>query len=258
MSLLARFLVAWLLLSLAVHAEPVKVRKAPTPPKNLTQDFVDADLVEVIKVLGGSMNRNTYVGPTVKGVVNASFVDTPALEALELILGGYPEFEYRLLDGPNSPVLVVAVPECEPECVPELRVIPEGSVRQAFVLENAPSARMVDFLSGQYPQVLFAPHQTLNGFWATGSDEDLLKITDEVQALDRPFPPPKRIKRSFRVKHSDLDEARALLALVPDVEYSVNTRRRLLVMVGSEGAIDQALELLRALNHVSEATWFLE
>ena len=44
---------------------------------------------------------------------------------------------------------------------------------------------MMGFLQGEYPNVEFIPHPTMNGFYAVGSREDILKLKEEVPELDR-------------------------------------------------------------------------
>lgn len=43
--------------------------------------------------------------------------------------------------------------------------------RMDYLLEQAPSTKVLDFLKGRYPDVEFTPHPTMNGFYARGSGQ---------------------------------------------------------------------------------------
>ncbi len=242
----------------ALRARKAPRREAPKQ-KLVTLDFVNADLVFVLKVLAKEMNRNIYVGPTVQGSVTVTLKDVPVEGAMALILQMQEnEYDYKLLDGPVLPTIVVAAPEKLEEVADDIlrdsnvreAVLPENSVRMEYLLEEAPSAKVVDFLTGQYPKVKFTPHPTMNGFYANGSKEDLLQIKRELATLDRvPEPPPPPLREFLPVKYGDINEIRSLLsALVPDVSYNVDTRLKVLIAEGSPGAIDQVREMLAELD----------
>lgn len=55
-------------------------------PKLVTLDFVNADLVYVIKILAKEMGRNVYIGPGVEGSVTVTLKSVPVDGALALIL----------------------------------------------------------------------------------------------------------------------------------------------------------------------------
>ncbi len=231
-------------------------KRAPKPKQRLvTLDFVNADLVYVIKVLAKEMNRNVYVGPTVDGSVTVTLKNVPVEGALNLILKMQEnEYDYKVLDK----TIVVAAPEKLAEIPDDILdpgnmrepLLPEDTVRQEFLLEKAPSAKVVDFLAGQYDRVKFTPHPTMNGFYAQGSKNDILQIKREVPNLDRvPEPPPPPLREFLSVKYGDINEVRTLLStLIPDVQYNVDTRLSLIIAEGSPGAIDQVKELLAELD----------
>ena len=238
----------------------LRARKAPkrAAPKQklVTLDFVNADLVYVLKVLAKEMNKNIYVGPTVAGSVTVTLKNVPVEGAMALILQMQEsEYDYKLL-GYNT--VVVAAPEKLDEVADNIldddqvktREVPEDAVRMEYLLEEAQSAKVVEFLKGEYDRVKFTPHPTMNGFYATGSKDDLLQIKRELGNLDRvPQPPPPPLREFLPVKYGELGELRALLGtLVPDVQYNVDTRQNLLIVEGSPGAIDQVRELLAELD----------
>lgn len=87
--------------------------------------------------------------------------------------------------------------DASPEMTPSLRDASvstnprEDKMRMEYLLEEAPSLKVIDFLSDQYERVKFTPHPTLNGFYAEGSREDLIQIKRELTNIGRyPEPPP--------------------------------------------------------------------
>jgi len=240
----------------ALRARKAPRRPAGPPQKLVTLDFVNADLVYVLKVLAKEMNRNIYVGPTVAGSVTVTLKNVPVEGAMALILQMQEnQYDYKILD---YKTMVVAAPEKLAEVANDIldpskqktREVPPDAIRMEYLLEQAPSAKVVDFLKGEYEAVEFTPHPTMNGFYARGSKEDLLQIKRELANLDRvPEPPPPPLREFLPVKYGDIAEIRGLLGtLVPDVQYNVDTRQNLLIVEGSPGAIDQVRELLAELD----------
>lgn len=243
----------------------LRARKAPrrpkAPPQKLvTLDFVNADLVYVLKVLAKEMNRNIYVGPTVAGSVTVTLKNVPVEGAMALILQMQEnEYDYKIV---GSNTIVVAAPEklaeIEASILDSDRVadkeVPDGAVRMEYLLEEAPSAKVVDFLKNEYPRVKFTPHPTMNGFYALGSREDLLQIKRELSNLDRvPEPPAPPVREFLPVKYGELSEVRGLLgSMVPDVNYNVDVRQSLLIVEGTPGAIEQVRELLAELDRPAD------
>ena len=248
-----------------VSALRARARKAPrrpkAPPQKLvTLDFVNADLVYVLKVLAKEMNRNIYVGPTVGGSVTVTLNNVPVEGAMALILQMQEnEYDYKILD---YNTVVVAAPEKLSEVADDIfnpdkikeAVVPENAIRMEYLLEEAPSAKVVDFLTDEYARVKFTPHPTLNGFYANGSREDLLQIKRELANLDRvPEPPAPPTREFLPVKYGDIGEIRGLLGtLVPDVQYNVDARQNLLIIEGAPGAVEQVREALARLDRPSD------
>lgn len=240
----------------------LRARQAPrlpkTPPQKLvTLDFVNADLVYVLKVLAKEMGRNIYVGPTVQGSVTVTLKNVPVEGAMALILQMQEnEYDYKILDGPSTRTVVVAPPDKLAEIADDILgktkgpKIAKDAVRMEYLLEEAPSAKVLEFLKGSYPNVEFTAHPTMNGFYARGSREELLQIKRELANLDRiPEPPPPPLREFLTVKYGDVNDVRTLLStLVPDVVYNVDTRLNLIIAEGSPGAIDQVRELLAEID----------
>jgi len=232
----------------ALRRRPAPRRHAPT--KLVTLDFVNADLVYVIKILAKEMGRNVYIGPGVEGSVTVTLKSVPVDGALALILKMQEnDIGYKLI---NYNTLIVAAPEKINQIEEDIlgknfapkRMV--DGVRQEIILEKAPAAKVISFLQGQYKNVEFIPHPTMNGFYVRGSKADVLSIRSEVPNLDKvpdPVAPPQR--EFIKIKYADLNEAKSLLAtLVPDVQMNVDSRQTTLILEGAPGAIEQAKELL--------------
>lgn len=173
---------------------PTALRRRPTPRRRsnpaalVTHEFVDADIVDVIKVLARAMGRNVYIGPGVDGRVTMDLKSVPADGALALILQQQErDIRYKLI-GYNT--LFVAQPDkidCLEDEILGKPFAPRrklGVIRQEFLLESASAAKVMGFLQGEYGDVEFIPHPTMNGFYAVGSREDILKLKEEVPKLD--------------------------------------------------------------------------
>lgn len=244
-------------------------RRARPRTKLVSLDFVNADLVYVIKVLAKEMGRNVYIGPGVEGSVTVTLKSVPVEGALALILKMQEsDFEYKIVsNGTGGQTLIVAPPE-KLATIPDdiftstaggvgtnqVNIPPGEGVRQEILLEKAPAAKVMEFLQGQYKNVQFTAHPTMNGFYVYGLRKDVLQIKAEVPNLDRiPEPPPPPQREFVAVKYGDINEIKALLAtLVPDVQYNVDTRQNILILEGAPGAIDQVKELLAELDRPTE------
>ena len=59
-----------------------------------------------------------------------------------------------------------------------------------YLLEEASCAKVLETLKGALPEVHFTAMPNLNGFYATGSESEQLKIQIKLLYLDRVPPPP--------------------------------------------------------------------
>jgi len=237
----------------------VAPRRSRPRSKMVSLDFVNADLVYVIKVLAKEMGRNVYVGPGVEGSVTVTLKSVPVEGALALILKMQEnEFDYKLVE-PNT---IIVAPKEKLGTIPDDILqkgpvgpqVPRDAIRQEILLEKAPAAKIISFLETQYKNVKFQAHPSMNGFYVTGSRKDVLQIKSEIGSLDRvPEAPPKPEREFIRVNYGDLNEVKSLLAvLVPDVQYNVDARRNTLILEGNPSAIEQVKELLDQLDRPND------
>ncbi len=164
--------------------------------KRVTLSFQTADLVSVLETLAKEMGAYSYISPTTRGTVTLDLRELPAEEAVRQVLASQKgQYVFVLLE--DVPVraartLVVATPE---ELVELLKcsagIGPAAEItRMEFILEEAPAARVLDFLKTQYTDVEFTPHPFMNGFYARGPRSELLHIMRNIRNLDWSWCPP--------------------------------------------------------------------
>lgn len=240
-----------LLLSLFICG---KVWALPTPRNRVTLSVKDADLVCVLRVIAEQAGGKLWVDSTVQGSVTAELYDLSSAGAVRLVLAQQTqnyEFGFRK-NGSGPCFLIVGAPGVlsVKEAESALPRVPPGAMRMEYILEDVPSEKALDYFRSAHPDVEFIPHDTLNGFYARGSREDLLQIKRVLLARDRvsgPDSPP--LVEFLSVRNGDISEVRKLLmTLIPYVRYDIDTRLNLIRAEGSLGAIDQVREVLAELN----------
>lgn len=100
---------------------------------------------------------------------------------------------------------------------------------------------MVRWLADKYKLIHFLADE--DGFEATGPPELLAAMESDLFLLDQ-----VGFQKEVEIKHGDLNEAKSLLGtLVPDVFIEVSGPSCLMI-VGTPGAVEQALELIDQLD----------
>lgn len=228
--------------------------RPPAPIKTVNLDFVNADLVYVIKILAKEMGRNVFIAPDVTGSVTVTLNKVPPEGALALILRMQEnDYNYKLVGN----TIVVATPEKLDQISDDILTRGQtaaaprtGLISQEFLLEAAPAAKVVEFLKTQFPLVEFTQHPTMNGFFARGTRQELRDIKAQLPNLDRvpdPLPPPRR--EFIPIKYGAPRDIQNLAkTMVPDLQYNVDERLGLLIVEGSDAAIEQLQELLATID----------
>ncbi len=212
-------------------------------------DLVDADLIQVVKVLAKEMHRDLYIGCGVEGRVSLSLRDVAPEAALDMTLK-MSKTSYKLT---SDHLIIVAAPEkldqidediLRYSCLHKI----SDQMRCEILCEYTPAAKIIGFLQTQFKNVEFIPHPTMNGFYVVGSRADILAIKNDVPNLDHvPDVPPPPISRFVKINYGDPNEVKSLLVtLVPDVEMTIENGG--FILAGSPGAIDQAMELIDQLD----------
>ena len=231
-----------------------KVAKKAAPVKTVNLELVNADLVYVVKYLAKEMGRNVYVAPDVAGAVTVTLNKVRPEGALALILKMQEvPYDYKLIDN----TIVVATAE-KLSTVSDNILNPKtasakmakNAVTQEFFLEVAPAAKIMEFLGGQYPDVTFTAHPTMNGFYARGTAEDLKAIKAALPNLDQMPPAPPAPRREYLpVNYAKVaDMATAIKSLVPEAQVIPDERLSLLIVEGSDEIISRVEEVLANLD----------
>ena len=233
---------------------PKKVAKKAAPVKTVNLELVNADLVYVVKYLAKEMGRNVYVAPDVAGAVTVTLNKVRPEGALALILKMQEvPYDYKLIDN----TIVVATSEklstvsdniLNPKTASAK--VAKNAVTQEFFLEAAPAAKIMEFLGGMYPDVVFTPHPTMNGFYAKGTVEDLKSIKAALPSLDQVPPPPPAPRREYMpVNYAKIaDMATAVKNLVPEAQVVPDERLSLLIVEGTDDVIARVEEVLANLD----------
>lgn len=223
--------------------------------------FHNTDLVQTLRILAKTIGAKAQIGPGVQGSVTIELEKIAANEAIRQILALQEQkFDYRLLSAPeltlvvDTPEALASIPKFAGGPEPDEVRLPANSIRMEYLLEEAPAAMVVDFLKDEYSQVEFTLHPTLNGFYASGSREDLLQIKRELGHGGRaPGPPPPPLRERLPVRHGDIHEIRSRLKeLVPDVVYNIDLLENVLTVEGPPGAIDMVREMFVELDRPEE------
>ncbi len=235
----------------ALRAQRPKPRPAP-PRKTVSMDFVDEDLVYVIKALAQEMGRNVFVATDVEGTVTVTLNKVEPEGALALVLK-MNDYAYKIVDN----TIVVATEEklatiADDILTPRTRstVKRTNLISQEFQLESATAAVVMEFLKKQYPDVEFTQHPTLNGFFAKGTRNELRQIKGSLPSLDQvpaAAPPPRR--EFIPVNYGEGGKVLELVGkFVTDATCTLDDRLGVLIVEGSDEAIGQVRDLLAEID----------
>jgi len=202
-------------------------------------DFVNADLIYVLKILSKEMDMNLVTDQSVKGSVTMTLKDVPAAGAFNLVLkiSGY---EYKQVDR----TLVVGSKETLDRINADTLGIHMTAVgKQAILpipLEHAKAASVADTIKGVYPGVDVQVQADQNFVIVRGQKDQLRDIKDFVQKLDVPPPPPVVLKTEVvPIKYSTVQTTLQLSkTLYPSLNYNVEDRLNSLIVTGNEHDIE--------------------
>jgi len=202
-------------------------------------DFVNADLIYVLKILAKEMDMNLVTDQTVKGSVTMTLKDVPASGAFNLVLkiSGY---EYKQVEH----TLVVGSKETLDRINADtlgVHMVPVG--KQSILpipLEHAKAASVADTIKGVYPGVDVQVQADQNFVIVRGQKDQLRDIKEFVQKLDVPPPPPVVLKTEIvPIKYSTVQTVLQLSkTLYPSLNYNVEDRLNSLVVTGNEHDIE--------------------
>jgi len=232
-----------------------KVKYAP-PVKTVSLDFVNADLIYVLKILAKEMNMNLVTDQTVKGSVTMTLKDVPAEGALKLILK-LSGFEYKILDHTilvGSQDTINKIPndilqsqnaspkEHKPKGPPTTLVIP---------LEFAKAADAESSIRSNFPDLDVKQVPGQNMLMVKGPKEDVLGAKSLAASLDRPPPPPPPAPEVQVVRVNYHEAAQLLQILKPmftDLAFNLDTQLNAFIVSGNPESIQALKDMLAKID----------
>lgn len=166
-------------------------------------------LRDVVTKLAKDIGAEAVFGNSVNGEVTIELRDVTAKQALQQILAlQEKELRFKFLKHPRLRIVVAPPDELARICE-----IQRNRFRMEYLLEDAPAAIVLEYLKKEYEEVKFTVHPKMNGFYATGSSEDLIQIKRDLQSLDSvPEPPPPPLRESIPPKYSNINKLKGHLS----------------------------------------------
>lgn len=216
-----------------------KRRGAASSGKKVSLDFVNADIIYVLKILAKEMKLNLVTDSTVKGSVTMSLKDVAPNAAMQLILriAGY---DYKVFGN----TLVVGASDTINKIPSDImgRVLPNAQDQSVLPipLENAKAASVAETIKGVYPEAKITVQADQNFVVVTAPKSQLRDIKEFVQKLDVPPPPPVVLKTEIvPVRYGAVQTVLGLAkALYPSLNYSVEDRLNALIVTGQDRDIE--------------------
>jgi type II secretory pathway component GspD/PulD (secretin) len=222
-------------------------RRYTSANRHVSLDFVNADLIYVLKILAKEMNVNLVTDSTVKGSVTMSLKDVPASSALQLILK-IAGFDYKLFGNTlvvGSAETIAKIPNDIMN--PNQRPLPGGQKQPVLPipLEHAKAQSIAETIKSVYPDAKVTVQADQNFVVVTAGAAQLRDIKEFVQKLDVPPPPPVVLKTEIiPIKYGDVQTVLQLAKTLYGTNLSFNVESRLnsLIVTGQ----DKDIEALKA------------
>jgi len=220
------------------------VHRYACPRHTVSLDFVNADLIYVLKILAKELNLNLVTDNTVKGTVTMTLKNVSPSFALAMILK-IAGFESTVT---NSTLVVGGA-----DTISKVQTIPVtqdfGAHRRPpgilpIPLEHAKAASVADTIKSVYPDAKVTVQADQNFVVVTAPGDQLRTIKEFVQKLDVPPPPPVVLKTEIvPIKYATVTTTLALAkSLYPMLNYAVEDRLNSLIVTGQ----DKDIEALKA------------
>ncbi|MGV8119723.1 MAG: secretin N-terminal domain-containing protein [Candidatus Xenobiia bacterium LiM19] len=231
-------------------AAPAKPRapKKPAAPKEklVSMDFVNADLIYVLKILAKELNYNIVTDPSVSGAVTMTLKNVPANGALNIIvkMSGY---DYKIVGN----TMIVGDEKTLSKIPSNIMGVKKGhEVTQVIPLENAKPGDVQSVLASNYPDAKIQPDSRLNALIVTADESTIKQMKALASQLDVDVPePPKPKTEVIPLKAATArDIATTLQKLVPTLSYNTDERLNALIVTGDDASITQLKDYLEELD----------
>ncbi len=231
----------------AAPAKPRPPAKPAAPKEKLvSMDFVNADLIYVLKILAKELNYNIVTDPSVSGAVTMTLKNVPARGALNIIvkMSGY---DYKIVGN-----TMIVGDEKTLAKIPNniMGMRKDNQVTQVIPLENAKPGDVQAVLASNYPDAKIQPDSRLNALIVTADPNTIKQMKVLASQLDVPMPdPPKPKTEVIPLKAATArDIASTLQKLVPTLSYNTDERLNALIVTGDEASITQLKDYLEELD----------
>lgn len=229
-----------------------KARKKAKPLKLVSLDFVNADLIYVLKLLAKELSVNLVTDSSVTGSVTMSLKDVSAQTAMNIIIA-LNGFKQKKLGN----ILFVGSEDTMNVVTPDLIVIePQGDWKvQVFNLENISPSSAISAIKGQFPMIL-AKEGGPTSVIVQAPGKEVSEIRGIIAGIDVPAPAPvaaPSIKMEVvRLKYAQAADITTVLTNLlgdekPEI-MEVDKRINALVFKGEEDAISAAKKYLAELD----------
>jgi len=231
------------------YAPVAAKKKAPAvpPEKMVSMDFVNADLIYVLKILAKEMNLNIVTDPTVSGAVTMTLKNVPASGALNIIvrMSGY---SYKVVGN----TMIVGDEKTLAKIPNNIMKVKKvgGEVTQVIPLENAKPGDVTPILSSNYPDARIQPDTRLNALIVTSDPDTIKQMKTLASQLDVqvPAPPPPKTEVIPLKAATSRDVLATLQKLVPTLSYNTDERLNALIVTGDDASITQVKDYLDELD----------
>jgi len=247
---------------LVVAYQPIPKKKVihTAPVRKVSLDFVNADLIYVLKILAKEMDKNLVTDNTVKGSVTMTLKDIPAEGALKLILK-LSGFEYKYLGDGNNTILVGSadtvsktpndILNTAPTAGPTVHHSHQPITQLVIPLEFAKAGDVMSTIQSQFPDVQATQVPGQNMVMVKGHKDDVLAAKSLASGLDRPPPPPPPAPE-VQVVHVNYGDASALLQILKpmfsDISFNLDTRLNAFIVSGNPESIQALRDMLAKID----------
>jgi len=230
-----------------------KRKKRVKPVKLVSLDFVNADLVYVLKLLAKELNVNLVTDQTVTGSVTMSLKNVSAQTAFNIIVR-MNHFHMKKMGN----IVFVGSEETMQALTPDVIAYqPTGDVKVvAIKLEHISASEAVNTVKSSFPLVQVSAGPTGNTLIVQANQKMIDEIRNLVKGIDVPAPPapptPTEKVEVVKLKYASASKIVSTLKSVlgsdaPSV-MEVDKRLNALVLKGYEAQIEKAKAHLEELD----------
>lgn len=210
-------------------------------------DFVDADLVQVVKLLGIESGYDVVIDEGVAGTITTNLKKVSIETALSIItkIHGY---DYKIVKN----TIFVAPPDKLASIVSEVLVPVGSSVTQVIHLQYTKPSDIITMVQANIKGISIKPADNVNGIIVRGSLGSIKRVKELVGKLDLPrvYDPEKKISTAvLKLNYAKASEVSGYFkAMLPDVDYEIDDRLNAFVIQSSDEVINQSKDILTKID----------